>query len=69
MNERITSLYAIISNNEVIVFNTNLKAMVADFNTLQPLSRNYDWFYRSFKKEAKFVFKIGAVDYYCYRLV
>ena len=46
----LTSLYVAIKNNKVIVFDTNLKAFWLKFKKIEPDCRNYDYFYREFKK-------------------
>jgi hypothetical protein len=69
MNDRIGSFYVVVFNNEVICFDTNLKLFVEQFNKMMPQSRNYDWFYRAFKKESKFSQVIGGNEYYFQRLI
>lgn len=68
MNERIGALYVVMIDNEVICFDTNLKLFVAVLNSLIPESRNYDWFYRAFKKETRFSQVINNKEYYFQKL-
>lgn len=44
------SLYVLINANKVIVFDTNLKSFVEKLNEFESDSRNYDYYYRQFKK-------------------
>ncbi len=44
------SLYVAIKNNRVILFETNLKKFWSAFNEIEPDCRNYDYYYREFKK-------------------
>ena len=44
------SLYVAIKDNRVILFETNLKKFWIAFNKVEPNCRNYDYFYREFKK-------------------
>lgn len=43
------SLYALILNNKVEFFDTNLKSFVEKLNDFDSNSRNYDYYYRKFK--------------------
>jgi len=69
MNERITSFYIVIANNEVVCFETNLKLFVVEVNKNIPESKNYDWFYRTFKKLSKFKLTFGDQEYFFQRLI
>jgi len=53
MNKRITVLYVIIGNNEVVGFG-NLKETVSMFQEEYKDARNYAYYYRQFKKSNKF---------------
>lgn len=44
-------LYALVKNNEVIMFRTNLKDFVCELNILEPGTRNYSYYCRRFEKE------------------
>lgn len=44
------SLYVAIKDNEVVLFETNLKKFLIEFNKIEPDCRNYDYYYREFKK-------------------
>lgn len=69
MNERITAFYAVISDNEVICFETNLKLFVEKFSRIVPDTRNYDWFYRKFKKESYFSQSFNGGELYFFQKV
>jgi hypothetical protein len=68
MNERIGALYVAVIDNEVICFETNLKLFVTLFTASVPKARNYDWFYRAFKKEKRFSQIIDSKEYYFQKL-
>lgn len=44
------SLYTVIVDNKVVLFETNLKLFIERLNKIEPESRNYDYYYREFKK-------------------
>ena len=69
MNERITSLYIVIQKNKTVSFDTNLKYFVSNFLLIEPTARNYDWFYRQFKKSRQFTCVINNKEYHFERLV
>lgn len=69
MNERVSKLYVAIVNNEVVCFETNLKRFAMLMVKIEPSSRNYDWFFRSFKKDAKFQLTVNDKVYYFQQLV
>lgn len=69
MNERIGALYVAVIDNEVVCFETNLKLFAALFSQSVPEARNYDWFYRAFKKEIRFSQVINNKEYYFQKLV
>ena len=64
MNKRITVLYVIISNNEVVGFG-NLKETVTMLQQEYKDARNYAYYYRRFKKSTKFTID----NYYFERLI
>lgn len=68
MNERIGALYVAVIDNEVVCFETNLKLFVLLFTQSVPEARNYDWFYRAFKKEKRFPQTIAGKEYYFQKL-
>lgn len=47
------SLYVAIVDNEVVVFETNLKLFVEELTKIESETRNYDYYYREFKKSNK----------------
>jgi hypothetical protein len=50
------SLYTAIVDNKVVLFETNLRLFVEGLNKLEPDTRNYDYYYREFKKSKHLVF-------------
>lgn len=44
------NLYVAIANGRVVVFDTNLKDFVAKLVAVEPSARNYDYYFREFKK-------------------
>ena len=44
-------LYVLIKDNQVVMFATNLKSFVGELEKEIPACRNYDYFYREFKKK------------------
>jgi len=69
MNQNLTSLFAAISDNRIILIDTNLKVFVEQVNKQFPGTRNYDWFYRAFKKENYFMLPIDGKEYYFQKVV
>ncbi|MDG5490539.1 hypothetical protein [Psychroserpens sp. SPM9] len=64
------SLYAVIVENKVVVFETNLKLFVEKFNELEKESRNYDYYYRQFKKKETLEFEnTNGVKYHLQKLL
>lgn len=47
------SLYVAIVDNEVVVFETNLKLFVEKLAEIEKEARNYDYYYRQFKRSDK----------------
>lgn len=64
MNQNLSALYVAIKENEVVVFESNLKEFVALVNNKIEGSRNYQWFYREFTKSTHFSSVIGGEQYY-----
>lgn len=60
----LNTLYVAISDNELVCFETNLNGFVDRFSNIEPKSRNYAWFYRSFRKSNRFEQTIGEKVYY-----
>lgn len=69
MNQNITALYVAIKENEVVVFESNLKEFVTLVNNQIDGSRNYQWFYREFGKSARFSSVIGSEQYYFQKVI
>lgn len=44
------NLYVAIANGRVVVFDTNLKDFVGKLASVEPSARNYDYYFREFKK-------------------
>ena len=44
------ALYVLIRNNKVVTFGTNLTYFHGELKKIIPDCRNYDYFYREFKK-------------------
>tara|TARA_R110000868_G_scaffold225161_2_gene477430 strand:- start:1416 stop:1628 length:213 start_codon:yes stop_codon:yes gene_type:complete len=51
------SLYTAVVDNKVVLFDTNLKLFVKGLNKLELETRNYDYYYREFKKSQQLVFQ------------
>lgn len=51
------SLYTATIDNRVVLFDTNLKSFVESLNELEQETRNYDYYYREFKKNQLIVFQ------------
>lgn len=49
MNKRITSFYVVILDSKVIAFG-NLKDTINTFQSINKEARNYQFYYREFKK-------------------
>lgn len=69
MNQNISALYVAIKDNEVVVFESNLKEFVTLVNNQIEGSRNYQWFYREFGKRAHFPSVIGGDQYYFQKVI
>lgn len=54
MNKDVKYLYIVIKENKVVCFDTNLKNFVEKFLVIEPEARNYDYFYRKFKRVDSF---------------
>jgi len=57
MNKDVKYLYIAIKDNKVVCFDTNLKNFVEKFLIIEQEARNYDYFYRKFKKEDTFEYR------------
>jgi hypothetical protein len=69
MNLNLKTLYVSINDNRVIMVDTNLKLFIERFIELQPSSRNYQWFYREFKKADYFKVGLEGKDFYFQKLL
>lgn len=58
-----------IKDNEVILVESNLKRFVLIVNENFQGSRNYDWFFREFKKKVHFSSVIGGEQYYFQKVI
>jgi hypothetical protein len=64
------SLYTAVVDNKVVLFDTNLKLFVESLNKLEPESRNYDFYYREFKKSQHLVFQNNkGLEYHLQKLL
>ncbi len=64
------SLYTVIVNNKVVAFDTNLKSFIEKLNDLESESRNYDYYYREFKKSHDYKFQNkDGVKYHLQKLL
>lgn len=69
MNKDVKYLYIVIKENKVVCFDTNLKNFVEKFLVIEPEARNYDYFYRKFKKDEYFeVDIVGGIKYFMQKL-
>lgn len=64
MNKDVKYLYIVIKDNKVVCFDTNLKNFVEKFLLIEQEARNYDYFYRKFKKENIFEYKTSTNKLY-----
>lgn len=70
MDRSIGAFYVAIFNNEVVIFDTNLKNFVEQLSKIEPEAKNYDWFFRRFKKFGPyFNYSIGDKEYYFQKLI
>lgn len=51
------NLYTLVIDNKVVMFETNLKKFVDELNEIEPETRNYDYYYRKFKKINQITFE------------
>lgn len=58
MNKDVKYLYIAIKDNKVVCFDTNLKNFVEKFLLIETEARNYDYFYRKFKGDNYFEYKM-----------
>lgn len=69
MNKDVKYLYIAIKDNKVVCFDTNLKNFVEKFLLIEPEARNYDYFYRKFKKVDSFELDMnGGKKYFMQKL-
>jgi len=69
MNINLKAFYVAIINNEVFCYETNLTKFVSVFIKKNPTARNYDWFYRQFKKSSYFHHNVDGKCYYFQKVV
>lgn len=58
------NLYTAVVDSKVVLFDTNLSSFVERLNTLYDNTRNYDYYYRQFKKESYLSFTKGGQTIY-----
>ncbi|SEL03547.1 hypothetical protein SAMN05661044_01798 [Olivibacter domesticus] len=63
MLQGLKALYIVILGGEAILFETNLRSFVRKFEGIEPDSRNFDYFYRRFRKERIFRLKVNEKEY------
>ncbi|MCL4638969.1 MULTISPECIES: hypothetical protein [Olivibacter] len=63
MLQGLKALYIVIRNGEAICFETNLRAFVRKFEEIEGESRNFDFFYRKFKRERLFKLTLSGKEY------
>lgn len=69
MNQFLKSLYVAINDNEVVCFETNLKQFSEQFLKVEPMSRNYYWFFRKFEKNVRFCYTFNNREYWFQKLI
>jgi hypothetical protein len=69
MNKQTSAIFATVNNNEIICFDTNLKAFHTKLAIKIPSISNYQWFYRKFSNETRFSLTIGDKEYFFQKLV
>lgn len=69
MMRDLTKLYVAILDNKVICFETNLKDFQKELDKIIPKCRNYDFFYREFKKNKSFLYADNGKDIHMQQLV
>lgn len=64
------SLYTLVVNNRIVLFDTNLKLFVEKLNDMDSNTRNYDYYYRQFKKKELIEFENdNGKKYYLQKLL
>lgn len=63
------AFYVAIVKNKVICYDTNLRLFQEKFSAIEKDSRNYDWFYREFKKSEQFSITITDKEYFFQKVV
>lgn len=63
MLQGLKALYIVILGGEAILFETNLRSFVRKFEDIEPYSRNFDYFYRRFRKERIFKLSVNDKEY------
>lgn len=69
MLQGLKALYIVIFNGRVILFETNLRSFVREFEKIEKESRNFDFFYRQFKKTTYFQMNFSNKEYHFQRLL
>lgn len=65
MDKKIKKAYAAVKDNQVVLFDTNLKDFVCKLNKIEPESGNYMKYYRCFEKNRSTEFINSNGDVYC----
>ncbi|MGB2528555.1 hypothetical protein [Flagellimonas sp. SN16] len=63
------ALYTAVVDNEVVLFETNLKLFVEKLNKMEPSSRNYQYYYRQFQKKKLLTQELGSKKYHIQELM
>lgn len=54
MNQNITSFYVVNKENITVAYESNLADFINKFREIEPNARNYQYYYRKFKKSSTF---------------
>lgn len=57
------NLYIAIADNKAVLFETNLKFFVEAFSNIEPGCRNYEYYYREFKKRMVIEVELSGKKY------
>jgi hypothetical protein len=69
MNERITKLFCVCTDNRVITIETNFKEFYSSFKKIEPHCKSDRWYINRFKIESEFSHVINDKIYYFQQLV
>ena len=68
MRSNITAFYVANLNNRTVALDTSLMPFCLSLENLDPRFRNYDFFYREFKKTDSIIFRIDDEEYLLQKL-